>query len=55
MDVDQPSPSAQDTQSIGQYYFPFPAQQKGEPVFMEWLLDPLLPTYISSVFSSLFK
>lgn len=54
MDVDQPSPSAQDTQSIGQYYFLFPAQQKGEPVFMECLLDTLLSTYINSVFSDLF-
>lgn len=55
MDVDQPSPSAQDTQSIGQYYFLFPVQRKRELVFMECLLDPLLSTYISSVFSSLFQ
>ena len=45
MDVDQPSPSAQDTQSIGQYCFLFPAQQKGEPVFMEWVSDPLVSVY----------
>lgn len=55
MDVDQPSPSAQDTQSIGQYCFPFPAQQKRESVFTECMLEPLLLTYISSVFSNLFK
>jgi len=51
MDVDQPSPSAQDTQSIGQYFFLFSAQQKGEPILMEWVPDPLLSTYINSVFS----
>lgn len=29
MDVDQPSPSAQDTQSIGQYYFSISSPTKG--------------------------
>lgn len=47
MDVDQPSPSAQDTQSIGKYYFLFLVQEERETVFMECLLDPLFSVYTS--------